>query len=294
MNLRALRVFLGVMDDGTLTRAADRLNLSQSAASRLLSLLEEALGAPLFLREKRQMTPTAAAEALYPEALRILAQVGALPEVVSSAQSRTAMQVICHSRLAGGLVVPAIASVARDHPDLPIRLETAPRRELARRVLTGRYDFAIAALPLSLGTVTATPLGRLRLQVVLPKTHKLARAPHLDLADLSGERYIALDETTAVRRAIDATMDTEGQALLPSLEVSTGTNAYRLVAAGLGFTFGDAIALDPELKSQLALVPFRKEISLEIGYFNMAREVAPATSAFEQALNDFAKAAMRL
>ena len=284
MNLRALEIFAGVMDQGTLTDAAASRHLSQSAASRLLSLLEVEIGTPLFAREKRHLVPTEAAEALYPEALRILAQVAALSEVASGAKSLTALRVICHSRLAGQLVVPAITRFLRDHPHQSVRLETAPRRELARRVSAGRYDFAVAALPLAIGDLPVETLASVRLGIVLSRADSRARAETLTLRDIAELPYIALDETTAVRRTIDAALDASGTSISPMHEVSTGTNAYRMVAAGLGFTFADPIALDPELEDRVALVPWDRDVRMEIGFFRLGRGKAESHDAFEECL----------
>ncbi len=284
MNLRGLEIFAGVMDLGTLTDAAAARNLSQSAASRLLSLLEGEMGTPLFVREKRHLVPTEAGEALYPEALRILAQVAALPEVASGAKSSTALRVICHSRLAGQLVVPALTEFIHENPGQSIRLETAPRRELARRVLAGRYDFAVAALPLSIGALPVKTLGSVHLGIVLPATDPRSGAEVLTLGDVADLQYIALDETTAVRRAIDAVLETSDTNITPTHEVSTGTNAYRMVAAGLGFTFADPIALDPELTDRVKLVRWDKDVRMEIGVFRLGHGEAASHNAFENCL----------
>ena len=265
------------------------MHLSQSAASRLLSLLEEEIGTPLFRREKRNLIPTEAAEALYPEALRILAQINALPEVASGAKASSALRVICHSRLAGGLVVPAITRFLQAHPDQSIRLETAPRRELARRVQAGRYDFAIAALPLGIGTLVPETLATTRLGLVLPLTDRRSRMPSISLNDIADLDYIALDETTAVRRALDTALDRAGLSASPAHEVSTGTNAYRMVAAGLGFTFADPIALDPEIRNQVALVPWDQDVHLDIGYFRLGHEGNAAADTFQKALKTIVK-----
>ena len=272
MNLRALRVFVGVVDDGTLTRAASRMHLSQSAASRLLSILEEELGAALFAREKRRMRPTAAAEALYPEAVRILGQVGALPELVAGASAPPPLRVICQTRLVPALAVPAIARMARSRPDLRIGLEAAPRRELARRLLAGRHDVAIATLPLPIEGVEARPLGSLPLDILLPREHPLASRAALASEDLAGVAYIALDESTVARRMADAA----GALPRPAIEVSSGSAAYRLVARGLGFAVADPIAVEPELWDRLALVPWRRAPAMTIGVADVGGDAATA------------------
>ena len=261
MNLRALRVFVGIMDDGTLTRAAARMHLSQSAASRLLSILEDELGAGLFVREKRRMRPTAAADALYPEAVRILGQVGALPDLVAGAAGSSPLRVICQTRLVPGLVVPAIAKLATEQPKLRISLETASRRELARRLLAGQHDVAVATLPLPVEGLEVEPLCSPPLGILLPRGHPLATKPTLRVEDLSRTPYIALDHGTVVRRMVDAV----GGLPQPSFEISTGSAAYRLVASGLGFTIADQLAVDPELWNRLTLVPWRDAPKTTVG-----------------------------
>lgn len=248
------------MDDGTLTRAAARMHLSQSAASRLLSLLEAELGAPLFLRERRRMVPLPAADALYPEAARLLAQADALHEVVRSDRV-SPLRVLCQTRLVPGLVVPAIARLAAEGT-VAVRLETAPRRELARRAVAGRYDVVIATHPAPVEGGNDLVLGAVPLGILLPKRHALAGADRLGISDMGDVPYIALDETTVVRRMLNEA----ARALpIPAIETSTGSAAYRLVAAGLGFTFADRLAVDPELWDRLALVPWDLGITVTIG-----------------------------
>ena len=283
MNLRALRVFVGLMDDGTLTRAAARMHLSQSAASRLLSILEDELGTPLFARERRRMVPLPTADALYPEAARILAQTDALREVIQS--DRTApLRILCQTRLAPGLVVPAIAGFTSAHAG-PIRMETAPRRELARRTLAGRHDLVVATLPAPIERGEAHPIATVPLEVLLPRDHPLADADVVGVEELASLPYVALDETTVIRRV---TNEAAPALPHPSIEVSTGSAAYRLVAAGLGFTFADRLALEPELRTRLALVPWDRDVGVTIGAVTMPDGDATRASAFVAELRNVA------
>ena len=265
VNLRALRVFVGVMEDGTLTRTSQRMNLSQSAASRLLSLLEEELGAPLFARERRRLLPTPQAEALHLEAQRILAQVAALRDIAAGDGAAAPLRVICQSRLANGLVVPALAAFIACRPGTAIHLETAPRRELVRRIASGRYDLAVATLPLAVDRAAPVHLGSVPLGILLPQGHPLAGADALDVGDFGGVPYIALDETTLIRRMVDDALAATGDQLRADHQTSTGSAAYRLVAEGLGFTFADRVALDPEIAGRTALVPWRRKVEVSVG-----------------------------
>ena len=265
MNLRALRVFVGVLEDGTLTRTAQRMNLSQSAASRLLALLEDELGAPLFVREKRRLVPTPQAEALHPEAQRVLAQVAALRNIAAGEGAGAPLRVICQSRLTNGLVVPALADFIASGSGTAINLETAPRRELLRRISSGRYDLAVATLPLAVDWAVPVHLGSVPLGILLPQGHPLADAEVLDLSDLGGVPYIALDETTLIRRMVDDALAATGDQLRADHQTSTGSAAYRLVAEGIGFTFADRVAIDPEIAGRTTLVAWRRKVEVSVG-----------------------------
>ena len=283
MNLRALRVLVGVVEEGTLTRAAGRMNLSQSAASRLLSLLEDELGTPLFARERRSLVPTPHAEKLYLEAQRILAQIDALPDLVADGGRAATLHVLCQPRLVPGLVVPAVAAFATACPGTSVRLETASRRELSRRLHTGQHDLAVATLPLSVEAMSLAVLGSVRLSILLPVDHPKAGAASLDIADLESTPYIALDATTVIRHRIDDVLARNGVVLRPKHETSTGSAAYRLVAQGLGFTFADRVALDPGLEETTRLVPWNREVLVDLGVFH-AQRGHPQLGAFSEAL----------
>ena len=149
MNLRSLKVFVLVMEEGTLARAAARMNLSQSAASRLLQLLEDEFEIRLFLRDKKRLVPTREGERFFAEALRILGQIEALPDLVRQirADAPEPLWIVAQTRIVNGLVLPAIAQFSEAWPDQPVKLEIHLRRDLGRRMINDRYDVGISALP---------------------------------------------------------------------------------------------------------------------------------------------------
>jgi DNA-binding transcriptional LysR family regulator len=272
MNLRSLRVFVFVMEEATLTRAAARLNMSESAASRLLQLLEQELRAALFRRDRKRLDPTDAAEALLPEAARILAQIDGLPKLLESERTGPTrpLRVVCHARVLNGLVLPALARLARARPEIAVRLDVQPRRDLGRRMMQGLFDIGVSALPSPTADLAHLVLGAAPLGVLLPSGHPLAGCATVATSALSAVPYIALDETTVIRRMVNAALSGAGQTLRVAHEVSTGAAAYRLVRDGLGFAFADAVALDPELKSTTVLVPWEHAVSVSYGVFRSA------------------------
>ncbi len=287
MNLKSLKVFALVMEEGTLARAADRMHLSQSAASRLLQILEDEFGVSLFRRDKKRLVPTPTGERFYPEALRILAQVDQIPDFFAQIQSDAPepLRLICHTRIVNGLVLPAITRFAELEPDTAIKLEIYPRRDLGRRIMNDRYDLGISALPLPVEGIKPNLLGTTDLCVALSRDHPLADQDELHPVDLADVPYIALDDSTVIRRIVDQAMDRAGVKLVIKHEVSVGSAAYRLVQSKLGFTFADPIALDPELASAIALVPWRYKMAVPFGYFlPPQRDRHPSADAFGRVL----------
>ena len=82
MNIKGLRAFQKIMETGTLSAAAKALNVSESALSRQLSLLEAELGLTLFSRDKRRLVATNEGEQFFREAERILDAIAQVPQLV--------------------------------------------------------------------------------------------------------------------------------------------------------------------------------------------------------------------
>ncbi|MEL6464266.1 MAG: LysR family transcriptional regulator [Pseudomonadota bacterium] len=280
MNIRSLRIFIYVMEEGTLARAADRMHLSQSAASRQLGLLEQEFDVSLFSRDQKRLIPTPEAEAFYPEALSLLAQIDDLPAVFGQMNKdvRSPLRIVSQTRIANGLVLPTIAEFADAYPDQPVKLEIMLRRDLGRRIMHQQFDLCVSALPLPLEKLEPIPLGATTLCIALARDHRLASRAVLGPRDLRDIPYIALDDSTVLRRLVDRKVTGLNA---PAYEVSVGAAAYRLVHRGLGFAFADPVSLDPELAAGIALVPWDQKLSIEFGYFVADRKKAnPSAHAF--------------
>lgn len=269
MNLKALRLFVEVMDSLTLSRASERLNISQPAASRLIRLLEEELGEPLFSRIGKRLHPTPEAEALMPEAVRILQSIENLPSILEKSRRNEAMplRVLCLPRIVDGLVLPVLARIHRDDPGLRFNVDVCPRREFGRRLLYGGYDVGVSSLPIPVEGLETRPVAKAALHVMVPRTHSLAGRTLIRVSDLRTQQYVALNRHSAIRTAIDAALLRRGEELAVAHEVSTSDVAYWFVRNGLGFTFADPVCVTPEARADVALIPCDLEAGFEIAYF---------------------------
>ncbi len=150
--LRQLRHFVTVAEELHFGRAAARLHMTQPPLSQSIAGLEELLGAPLFLRNRRQVTLTPAGSAMLPEARRILEEAGALPELVRRIASGEAGRLgLSFVTTAGLSVLPAILRrYSAAYPAVRMVLQEATSDVQFGDLLQGRIDagFVIPPLPL--------------------------------------------------------------------------------------------------------------------------------------------------
>lgn len=269
MNLKSLRVFVNIMEEGTLAQACRKLNISQPAASRLIQILEAEFDVALFHRERKRLIPTHEAETFYPQALQILATIDDLPAMFQQITRDAAppLRVICHPRLVEGLIVPAMAELVRRAPAVKLKLEVHPRRYLGRRILHGLYDVGVATLPLPDQNPTPQFLASTDMLVAVPSDHALAAKSILTPADVGHMPYVALEETTNMRGLLDRELAKAGEKLDVMHEMSTSLAACRLVKEGIGFTFTDAITVSPDEERGLAIRQWKPRVHIDFGYF---------------------------
>lgn len=289
MNIKALRVFVSLMENLTLARASEDLHTSQPAASRLLRILEDHLGEPLFQRTRKRLVPTPAAEAFLPEAIRILRSIDNIPEIFAQNRRKAPqpLRILCLPRIVNALVVPAVSNLSRLDSTLRFKIDVCPRRDFGRRLVYGNYDIGVSSLPLPLGTMQAEVLARAALHVMLPARHPLAQRESLDLKDLLTVPYVALDEHTVVRQAVDRALARTGTILEAAHEVATSEVASQLVRDGMGFTFVDPASVWHVMAQDVAVVPWSIPASFEIGYvLSQLPDAHPARAAFIETLKD--------
>jgi len=140
LDLGALRSFVAIVDSGGVTRAATRLNLTQSAVSMQLKRLETALGQPLFEREKKAMIPTAQGEQLLSYARRMLD----LNDEVWARMTEEAFEGELTLGAPHDIVYPHIPDVlrrfTREYPRVRISLHSSYTHELKQQFARGEVD----------------------------------------------------------------------------------------------------------------------------------------------------------
>src|SRR5690349_16270112 len=152
MELRQLAVFVAVAEEGSFTRAADRLHVVQSAVSAGVRKLEKELGASLFDRSTHSVKLTDPGRALLPEARATLAAAQAARDAVDEARGGLRGTVVLGTMQAQGMraidLPGLLAEFRADHPGVAVSVRhSGGSTEMGRDVRDGRLDLAFVALP---------------------------------------------------------------------------------------------------------------------------------------------------
>lgn len=294
MKLQALRLFLRIMELGSLTAAAKSLNMSQSAASRLLTGLEHGTGLRLFHRDRMRLMPTTEGTSFFAEVRRVLVAIDDLPRVAQRVAGGTQvrLRIVSMPRFAASLLAPAVARFHRTHPEVEVDVAIVHRRELELAVANQSFDLGIGALPLNNPGIDSHPLLSLPAVVVLPARHPLARRKSLGARDLLAETLVVLGPGTQLRHDVEAMFAAEGITIQPKIVVDSLEFACRLVGQGAGVTIADPLTPAALGAGRLAVVPWRPRTLFHVGVLLPA--LMPPSRSVEQFLDCLRREARQL
>ena len=236
MDLRQLKILQAIAETGSFTACGRKLNVSQSAISRQILLLEEELGEPLFLRVGRQVRMTSAAESLVQLGKRVFLDVR---ETVGTITDRT-RELRGTLRLAGGMTVcmyvfpPLLKHLRRVHPNLDVRLMVATAGRSVQEIRAGRVDAGLLTLPVEGADMITVSVLREELLLVTTPRHPLARRRNVAPRDLARLPFILFEIGSATRKVIDNFF--ASQNIEPTIVMDTENVEIikAMVKAGLG------------------------------------------------------------
>ena len=194
--LAQLRYFVAAAEAGSMTAAAERLLIAQSAVSTAVSNLEQELSVQLFIRRKgKGLVATPAGERLLLQARELLTHaldVAAEARGVEGGLSGP-VRIGCFVTLAPFVVPGLLATTAQRHPRLGVDVLEGEADELDRALRTGRIDFAVT-YDLGLGPgIARETIASLPAHALVAADHPLAGRATIDLAELADEPFVLLD-----------------------------------------------------------------------------------------------------
>ncbi|CAN5828236.1 LysR family transcriptional regulator [soil metagenome] len=248
LTLATLRQFVAIGREGSLTRAAAKMGVTQPTLSIALGKLEGMLGIALVNRAGRGVKLTEAGKIFYEQAAGVLRQAEGAVEAVRQVRGLERGQV----RIGGGataitfLLPRVISAIRRTHPGLRFYVREGGSSAVAEAVLRGELDLGIVTLPVihpEADRLTRVPLAVDELRLIVPPGHALAKERGFRWAQLRGAPLVAFEAGSAVRDLIDRAAAEAGVSLEVVMELRSIESIKRMVAAGIGVGFVSRFAL---------------------------------------------------
>ena len=207
LQLKDFRLIQAISETGQLALAAERLAMTQPAASRMLAGIERALGTPLFLRHPKGMTPTPVGEILTRNAVALVNGMDRTLREVHAAGLGLAGTARVGAVTGGAVafVVPAIRELKKAAAGADIHVDVASSDMLMDGLVRGEYDFVLSRIPAGTDARQFT-IRRGRVEVIrflVRSGHPLAGRTKLGLGELEGCEWVIQAAHTPMRQAVE-------------------------------------------------------------------------------------------
>jgi DNA-binding transcriptional LysR family regulator len=246
-DLADLRAFLGVADLGSFKAAADALHLSQSALSRRVDKLEDALGVLLLARTTRKVELTTVGRSFVPKARNVLNELESALLGIRDVAERISGEVTlaCVPSAVAYFLPGVIRQYHRQYPGIRIRVIDESSSEILLNVARGEADFGLTYIGAQEADIEFEPLLEEPFVVACPRDHPLARRRKLSWAELAQHDYVTIAQGSGNRLLIDQALAHSSTRPRWFCEVHHVTALVSLVEAGLGLGVVPRLAMPP-------------------------------------------------
>ena len=192
LEFRHLRTIRAIQDCGGLARAADRLNITQSALSHQVKNLEDQIGVELFVRRSKPMTLSAAGQRLLRLAEQVLPQVEAVEQDFAGLKSgktgRLHIAIECHACFEW--LFPVLEQFRRAWPEVDVDIRPGLQFQALPALQKEEVDLVVSSDPETLAGIEFAPLFDYEPVFLASSSHPLAAKPYVEAEDFAGETLI--------------------------------------------------------------------------------------------------------
>jgi DNA-binding transcriptional LysR family regulator len=252
MDVRQLEMFRAVAEEGSFTRAAVRLHVSQSAVSRQLQLLESELGGPLLHRSVKGVTLTPEGELLLRTANRIHRDIREAVWEISETQKLKRGQL----RIAGGgtvclYVLPQLLKRFRaQHKDVDLLVKTGSTTAVLQLLRNHQLDLALLTLPIVGTDLEVRSAIREELVVVTAPKHPLTQQHVIDAQSLADHPLVLFEPGSNTRILVDQFFADQQMPMNIAMETESVEIIKAMVASGLGIALVPYVAIAADMRSK--------------------------------------------
>ena len=263
ISVREMEVILAVLTHGTMSMAAQELNISQPAISRLVKHAEDRSGLSLFDRRGTKLIPTSDLLELRPELQRVFvtierAQTSAL--TLRQGLGRP-IRMVSMGMLSGALLPQAIAGLRRIAPLSKVMIRMSDRVGCERDVLSEVCDLGLVHGVTDPAAVAATRLCEGRIVCLVPRSHRLSSHTAISPADLADEDLVSIGRHSPVSRRVTAAFAQAGLERRILVQTADSRLGAQLAVEGQTVALLDPFFIGSVPLDTMVLLPFTPRIA---------------------------------
>lgn len=262
MTLEQLRVFVAVAGRLHMTRAAEHLNITQSAASASIAALEARHGVRLFNRVGRGLELSEAGRVFLPQAETVLAKAREASDALADVAGlrRGSIRLAASQTVANYWLPARMAAFATAYPMITSTLMVANSHQVALAVIDGVCDLGFVEGDVAEDPLTERQVGGDRLSLYVSPTHPLARSDQVTLEDLTQAKWVLREPGSGTRSEFEVGLTKRGvdlRALDILLELPSNEAVLAAAASGGLVTAVSDLAAAPHVAAgSLKRAPF--------------------------------------
>lgn len=286
---KSVRLFCAVVESGSLLAAADKIALSASAASRVISQLEERLGFALFDRSGKALTLTEDGADFYRVAMESMRAWQRLEDYSRERDRKKTLRIAVLARHCSDVIIPAVVTIMKRHEEtLRVTMDVHASRDIHYSKYSHPFDVGFGTLLSSHDDLEKTALAHLPFCLVASRQHSIARYDTIGQEDCREAEFVILSRDTLEQEHTRRLMPAHARI---AAEVSSTQVALRFVKRNVGVHFTDRLAAKSvsndckliELKEPLT-IPFyvfwpKAAGRIDPAVFECTREIAASIKA---------------
>jgi len=238
ITLRQLEVFVAIAREGNVTRAAEKLRLSQSAVSMALAELERQLGEKLFDRRGKRLAMNDQGRALFPRAADVLSRAGEIDALFCGPEHRLAgrLRVGASSTIGNYLMPRILGDFTASHPEAQLSLEVGNTEQIVQGLLRFTIDIGLIEGFCHQPDIETLPWRQDHLAIHAGAGHPLVRKERLTLPDLMQARWILREQGSGTREVFENALAGKMEGIRVFLELGNTEAIKEAVEAGMGIS----------------------------------------------------------
>lgn len=271
MNINHLAIFFAVAEEGSVTRAADRLYISQPAVSKQLRELEKSLGMALFHRLSTGVRLTDAGELLHGYARSIFALETEAEQALSELRHlERGHLIVGASTTIGAYLLPEVCAAFREQcPGVEMSLIVDNSAAIERRLTAHEINLALVEGPLPADALQTDILMPDEIVPIAGTEHAISRHQRVTAAEFLAAGLIVREVGSGTRAIIEAELRRRELEFQPTMSLGNTEAIKRSVAAGAGVALVSSLAIQSELSAGMLRRPHLEDLSIQRSFHRL-------------------------